>query len=28
LAHKILANLLIRGINKEYGVAIDTVGHQ
>jgi lysophospholipase L1-like esterase len=27
-AHKILANLLIRGINAKYGVAIDTVGHQ
>lgn len=28
LAHKVLANLLIEGINAKYGVAIDTVGHQ
>jgi lysophospholipase L1-like esterase len=28
LAHKVLANLLIQGINKRYGVAIDTVAHQ
>jgi len=28
LAHQILANLLIGGINAKYGVAIDTVGHQ
>jgi lysophospholipase L1-like esterase len=28
LAHKLLANLLIQGINKKYGVAIDTAGHQ
>jgi lysophospholipase L1-like esterase len=28
LAHKLLANVLIQGINKKYGVAIDTVAHQ
>ncbi len=28
LAHKVLANLLIQGIDKKYGVEIDTVGHQ
>jgi lysophospholipase L1-like esterase len=28
LAHKLLANVLIQGINTKYGVSIDTVSHQ